>query len=107
MKVYNIKDFKLGWFIGNFDPSIVKCDNFEIAVKHYIVGENDPPHYHKKSDEITVIISGSARMNGIIYKAGDILFIEKQYVTDFIPLENTITCVVKIPSVINDKYIAT
>lgn len=104
MKKFSLSEFKLGWFCGDFYPSIFKTKNFEIAIKHYEKGQNESSHFHRIADEITVIINGSAKMNGVIYKSGDIILIEKTESTDFIPLENTITCVVKVPSVIGDKY---
>jgi len=104
MELYNLNDFKLGWIIGDFIPSIIKTKNFEIAIKHYKVGQNETKHYHKMSDEITVIISGDVKMNGLVYHANDILYIKHEKSTDFIPLTDVITCVIKIPSVIGDKY---
>lgn len=105
MKKFNLKDYIGGWFIGSFLPNIISTDKFEIAIKHYNVGQNETAHYHKIADEITVIVKGSAMMNGVIYNENDILYINKGEATDFIPLTDTITCVVKIPSVLGDKYV--
>jgi hypothetical protein len=55
--------------------------------------------------EITVICSGSVRMNGTNYIKGDIIIIEPLESTDFEALEDTITTVVKYPGAENDKYI--
>jgi hypothetical protein len=45
-------------------------------------------------------------MKGKIYKKDDIILIEKGESTDFMPLEDgTVTCVIKNPSVIGDKYL--
>lgn len=104
MKVYKLEDMINGWFIGNFDPSILKTENFEVSVKYYKKGEYHKSHYHKNSTEITVIVSGSAKMNNIIYNKGDIVEIEPYDATDFEVLEDTSTIVVKIPSSINDKF---
>ena len=35
MKKYNLEDFKLGWIIGNFEPSILRTDQFEVSIKKY------------------------------------------------------------------------
>ena len=104
MKLHNLKDFKGGWFVGDFLPSILSTKNFEVAIKHYVVGQNESSHYHEIANEITVIVTGSAKMNGIKYDEGSVILIERGESTDFIPLTNTITCVIKTPSVIGDKY---
>jgi len=44
-------------------------------------------------------------MNGTLYSSGDIITIEPGEATDFQALEDTITTVVKIPCVKDDKYI--
>jgi hypothetical protein len=44
-------------------------------------------------------------MNETLKNEGDVIIIEKGESTDFIPLVDTITCVIKTPSVIGDKYV--
>lgn len=106
MKIYNWESFKKGWFVGNFDPSIFKTNDFEIAVKRYNAGERETAHYHLLSEEITMIVSGSVSMNSIVYSQNDILWIDKGESSDFIALSDTITCVIKIPCSKNDKYLS-
>ena len=55
--------------------------------------------------EITVIVSGRAKMNGEIVEAGSIVKIEPGEYTDFEALEDTVTAVVKVPGALNDKYL--
>ncbi len=93
-----------GWFIGNFEPTILKTQQFEVAVKHYKQGDNEACHYHRIATEITVVVSGRVRMNGIEYYKGDIVVIEPMESTDFEALEDSITTVVKYPGASNDKY---
>jgi quercetin dioxygenase-like cupin family protein len=95
-----------GWFIGNFEPSLYKTEDFEVAVKTYQKGDYEASHYHKRAVEYTVIISGRARMNGVEYSAGDIIVMEAGESTDFEALENgTTNAVVKVPCVKDDKYV--
>ena len=77
MKKYNLDDFKLGWIIGNFEPSIVNTNLFEISIKKYSKGDYEQVHFHKTADEITVIITGKVLMNGVEYEANDILQVVK------------------------------
>lgn len=107
MKIAKISDMKKGWFIGNFNPSLFKTNNCEVAVKYYKKGEYEAKHYHKIATEYTCIISGKVKMNGIIYEAGDIVVMEPNDETDFEAIEeNTVNVVVKIPGTNNDKYIS-
>lgn len=106
MERYKLGDFKGGWFIGNFEPNIMRTEDFEIAVKIYKKGDRENAHVHRLADEFTVVVAGKCRLNGEILEAGDIALIKKGEVMteDFEALEDTINTVVKIPSVIGDKY---
>lgn len=102
MKVANLEDMVKGWFVGNFDPTLIKTNDVEVAVKEYKKGDYEEKHYHKIATEITVIVSGKVRMNGIEHSKGDIIVIEPNEATDFEALEDT---VVKFPGASNDKYL--
>ena len=106
MKINNLQNMVKGWFIGNFEPSLLKTNDCEVAVKEYKKGDYEGKHFHKIATEFTVIISGRVRMNGVEYKAGDIIVMEPNETTDFECLEDgTKNVVVKIPGANNDKYI--
>lgn len=105
MKVSKLDDMIKGWFVGNFNPTLLKTNDVEVAVKEYKKGSREERHYHKVATEITVIVSGQVRMNSIEYAKGDIIVIEPNESTDFEALEDTITTVVKYPGANNDKYL--
>lgn len=106
MKTSKIDEMIKGWFIGNFEPSLLKTNDVEVALKKYKKGDYEKTHYHKIATEFTVIVSGSVKMNGIEYFEGDIIVIEPNEATDFEALEdNTVNLVVKIPGANNDKYL--
>ena len=97
---------KGGWFIGNFEPSLHKTNDCEVAVKRYKKGDYEQAHFHKIATEYTVIISGKVSMNGKVYSAGDIIIMEPGEATDFLCLEDgTTNVVVKLPGANNDKYL--
>jgi hypothetical protein len=54
--------------------------------------------------ELTLILDGEIRMNGVGYAAGDIVRIEPGESTDFQAVTDVTTVVVKVPSVAGDKY---
>ena len=105
MKIVKLQDMKGGWFIGNFEPSLFKTNDCEVAVKSYKKGDRESEHFHKIATEYTVIICGKVKMFGNIYSEGDIVVVEPGESTDFEALEDTINVVVKIPGVNNDKYL--
>lgn len=105
MNGYELKDFIGGWFIGDFDPVILKTQEFEVAVKYYKKGDKEKRHFHKLADEFTVIIKGKVKMNDRLFEEGSIILIEKNESTDFEVLEDTATVVVKTASIKGDKYI--
>jgi len=104
MKTSKLSEMKKGWFVGDFDPTLIKTKAVEVAVKYYKKGDSEERHYHKIATEITVIVSGRVRMNGTEYHSGDIVIINPNESTDFEALEDTVNTVVKIPGAKNDKY---
>ena len=106
MKIDKLEKMFKGWFIGNFEPTLLRTNDVEVAVKSYKKGDYEAKHYHKLATEFTVIISGRVKMNGVEYGKGDIIVMEPNEATDFECLEDgTQNVVVKIPGANNDKYL--
>ena len=105
MKIFKLKDMHSGWFIGNFQPSVFKTNDVEVAIKKYKEGDYENAHYHKLATEYTVIVSGTVKMNNEIYSEGDVIVIEPYESTDFRAMTDVITTVVKLPGANNDKYL--
>jgi len=105
MKMSNIKNFLRGWFFGAFEGGLIKTDQFEFGIKKFKAGDFELKHHHKIATEYTFIISGRVKMNDVEYVADDIIIIEPGESTDFLAIENTITCCIKYPGAQNDKYI--
>ncbi|MDD5407052.1 MAG: hypothetical protein PHE73_08960 [Sulfurovaceae bacterium] len=74
-------------------------------VRYYKAGDTEEAHVHKLADEITIITSGTFKMNGELLQAGDILHLLPGNPTNFECLEDGATTVVKTPSVMGDKYL--
>ena len=105
MKTAKLSDMVKGWFIGNFEPSLYKTNEVEVAVKKYIVGDKEDAHFHKIATEFTLILNGTVRMFVKEFGDGDIVVVEPGDVTAFECLSDAQTVVVKIPGVNNDKYV--
>ncbi len=104
MKKFNLKNMIGGWFIGHFTPSVIKTNNFEVGIKKYKKGDREDAHYHKISTEYTIIVSGRVQMGGEVFEQDDIIEILPGEKVDFLALSDTITTVIKLPSIPNDKY---
>ena len=104
MKVCRLDEMIGGWFVGDFSPAAHRSATCEVAYKQYRAGEREDAHVHKVATEITAIVSGRVRMNGVEYTAGDIIVLAPGEPTDFEALEDTSNVVVKLPSVKGDKY---
>ncbi len=104
MRTHKMSDMVNGWFVGDFSPAVLQTNVCEAAVKQYVAGDQEARHHHKVAVEITLIAEGQVLMNGQTYTKGDIIVIEPGESTDFQALRDTITVVVKLPSVKGDKY---
>ena len=104
MKRFRLDDFTKGWFIGEFEPALLKTSLFETAIKRYKRGDRENAHYHRVATEYTVVVAGEFKMNDLTIKAGDIVEIKPGEVVSFECLADGATAVVKTPSVKGDKY---
>ena len=104
MKTARLNDMVKGWFIGNFDPSLYKTNDVEVAVKKYSVGDREWAHFHKIATEFTLVLNGQVRMFGQEFGDGDIIVVEPGDITAFECLTDALTVVVKIPGANDDKY---
>ena len=106
MKTARLDSMKRGWFVGNFEPSLYKTNDCEVAVKSYQAGEYEEKHYHKIATEITVIVKGTVKMFDREFTEGDVVIVEPGDVTDFTAVTDAMNVVVKLPGANDDKYIA-
>lgn len=102
---FNLNDMIKGWFIGDFEPSLYKTDAVEVAVKSYNSGDFEEEHYHKIATEFTVVLDGIVELNDIRYGVNDIIKIEPGKSARFKSITKSLTVVVKIPGVKNDKFL--
>ena len=102
----NIKNFTKGWFIGNFEPSLLKTADFEVSIQHHKKGDTPEKHYQKIATEYNVVVSGSLISNGEMIGPGDIFIFEPMEITDVVFLEDSEIVCVKTPSLgFDDKVI--
>ena len=101
---HKLDDFTRGWFVGNFSPTLIPTDAAEVAVQRYPAGAHQPKHVHRAATELTLVVSGHARMNGEDIGAGEIIRVPPGTAADFEAVTEVTTVVVKVPCVQGDKY---
>lgn len=105
MKIAHLNEMTKGWFVGDFEPAILRTPDVEVAVKYYKAGDSEEWHLHKVATEVTVVVSGEVEMGGKRFKAGDIVVMEPGEGTDFRAITDSVNAVVKLPGAKNDKYL--
>jgi hypothetical protein len=105
MEIYRLDNMVKGWFVGDFQPSAVQTAACEVSVKRYSAGSKEDAHVHKVAIELTLIVTGRVKVNGVEFGEGDIIVMSPGEAGDFEALTETTTTVVKLPSVKGDKYL--
>lgn len=100
-----LNDFTRGWVVGNFEPSLIKTENIEVAIQEYKVGDTEAAHYHKEAIEYNVILDGTVSFNNDLYSKDEICIIEKNEITEFKAVTDARVLVIKSVSVKGDKYL--
>jgi quercetin dioxygenase-like cupin family protein len=106
MKITKLADMRLGWFIGDFEPVVHRTSDFEASVKYFKIGESEPRHYQRVATEITVIITGTAKIENYMLGPGDIITIEPNEPADFIAITDVALIAIKFPSIPSDKVLS-
>lgn len=105
MDIHQLSDFTRGWFIGDFEPSLLKTKDFEVGYAHHRKGDYWDAHYHKIAEEINYLVRGRIKIGDVIVEQGQIFHIHPGEITAPEFLEDSEILIVKVPSVKGDKYI--
>jgi len=105
MIVNKMDEFIKGWFVGDFSPALLHSKDYEIAVKWFKAGEQEPLHKQIAATEITVVIEGQIRLGGEIFSKGDVITIPPGEFAEFESLTDSSLVCVKTPSLPNDKVL--
>jgi len=95
---------KGGWFVGDFEPTLHRTAEVEVAIKEYRAGDFEPEHHHKVATELTAIVRGEAEMGGRRLVAGDVAVLAPGEPASFLARTDVVLVAVKLPSVSGDKY---
>ena len=105
MKKIKLSDFFRGWFVGDFEPTLFKSKEIEVAVQVYKKNHIEPEHFHKVSTEITFMIKGKAFFNDQLISEDEGIIIFPGETNIFKAVTDCKTLVVKFPSIPKDKYL--
>jgi hypothetical protein len=104
MDVHDIRNFTGGWFVGDFEPSLLRTKDFEVAWKVHHRDEGIEPHLHRVVTEYNLMAHGSMTVNGVLLKPGDLfVFNPGERVDAVMHTEEVHVVCVKVPSVPSDK----
>lgn len=103
MKKFKSKDFIRGWIIGDFTPSIIKTKNFEVCYRTEVPSKIQP-HYHKKGEEITIVLRGESIINNESMISGDIFVLYPNEIVQGEIIKETEIIVIRPYSDTKDKY---
>jgi hypothetical protein len=104
VKKNKLENMTRGWLIGNFTPSILKTDAFEVGYLTHHKGQVWPAHLHKEANEYNILIKGSLLINNETINLGEIFVIPKGMLTHATFLEDCEILCIKVPSNTKDKY---
>lgn len=105
MDKFFLRDFFRGWIVGNFEPTLLKTKDIEVALQSYNAGDEEPQHYHKIGTEISLLVKGSASFNNEVINAGEGVVIEPKRSNIFKAVTDCQVLVIKYPSDTDDKYL--
>ena len=105
MQISRLEDYKGGWFVGNFEPTSFKTDQFEVCYKFHKKGEKWDVHYHKVGTEINLLVDGEMIIQDKKIISGDVFILYPWEVADPIFVKDCTVLIIKTPSVPGDKYI--
>jgi len=102
---HNLDQMTLGWFIGNFTPTLHLNSEVEVGIKRFAKGDTEPSHYQIAATEWTCVVVGKIRLGQVVFVENEIAEIPPMESADFEALEDSILVVVKSPSRPSDKVI--
>lgn len=102
----NLKEYKNGWFLGNFSPAVIQTKEFEVCVKTFKMGEQEALHFQITATEVTVVLFGQIRMGDVLLSEDEILVVNPGEIVDFEALTDCKVMGLKFPSLPTDKVLA-
>jgi hypothetical protein len=104
MDVRKLSEFVGGWFVGNFQPTLLNTAAFEVAWKVHSREEGVEPHLHRRVTEYNLLAHGSMTVNGVLLAEQDLFVLHPGERVDIVIHTDEVHVVcVKVPSIPADK----
>jgi hypothetical protein len=105
MELSNVRSYVGGWFIGDFEPTMMNTNEFELCLKRYSKGDREALHYQMIAIEFTLVIEGTCRIGSHQLGPDDVLRIDPGEAADFEALTDVVLVALKSPSLPSDKRV--
>ncbi|MBR3516852.1 MAG: hypothetical protein IKO10_11110 [Lachnospiraceae bacterium] len=102
MKHFRIDDMHLGFFVGDFEPTVFRTNAVEMAIKQIAKGTLDGGYYREIDTEIINVLSGEVECNGEHFQKGDILLFTQGEMISIFALEDSNVLISKLPGTKGD-----
>ncbi len=105
MEIINSNSFN-GWFVGNFEPCLIKSTDFEFGYKIIEGGTKPDYHFHRFKTEYTVLLEGKIELqfSKEIIKPITTIMLKPNEKNDQFFIEKSLILVINTPSKPGDKY---
>ena len=103
MKRAKLSQFKQGWFLGGFKPSLLPTKQFEVGFKQHRKDEDYPAHYQQIATEYNLLVHGRMSIGKHVFNDGDLFIIKPEEVVKPIFISDCEVVCVKVPSLPGDK----
>lgn len=99
-----LTDYKRGWVVGDFKPSVWRTDKCEVGLRWNEKGYKVDRHYHTLGTEYVVFAGGKHRINDQVFGDGDMTIIRPYMSSEYECLEPGYCLTVRDISISGDKY---
>ena len=102
MEFFDIRKMELGYFIGDFNPTVYRTNNVELSIKTLTAGTLDSCYYRKKDTQIVCVLSGTIECFERILGKGDIVSFRPGDMISLFALEDAEILITRLPGTKND-----
>lgn len=100
-----LSQFKDGWYIGAFKPSLLPTKAFEVGFKVHKADSDWPAHYQEVATEYNFLAQGRMAIGEQIFNEGDLFIVKPGQIVKPIFVSDCKLVVVKVPSLPGDKVV--
>lgn len=100
-----LAQFKDGWFIGGFKPSLLPTKLFEVGFKRHLAHSEWAPHYQREATEYNLLVRGRLAIGRQVFNDGELFVVKPGQIVKPIFVSDCEVVCIKVPSDPSDKVI--